>query len=63
MFHLTALASIVSPLWNSAPCRSLKVQVLRSFEASHSLAMAGTMSMPASKSSSPPVVPASGWET
>ena len=40
-FHLTALASIVSPLWNSAPWRSLKVQVLRSLDGSHSVAMAG----------------------
>ncbi len=41
MFHLIAWASMVSPLWNSAPRRSLKVQVFRSAEASHSVAMAG----------------------
>ena len=35
MFHLTESASIVSPLWNSAPRRSLKVQVLRSYDGSH----------------------------
>ena len=63
MFHLTDSASIVWPLWYSAPRRSLKVQVLRSDDASHDSATPGLASILSSKSTSPPVMAVSGVET
>ena len=54
---LSSVTSWVDAGW------SLKVQVLRSFEASHSVAMAGVGTSSAMKSRRPPVVPVSGCET